>query len=163
MKPIEYLVIRFFDLMLIQPKETFYSTSLSLATTINNLDMKNKMKKGEDITNNKKNSKDLSNITRNTHSNLKLPLAKAEAIVASKERPDWNSEYEGRDNEDARISKTDGRSVKILDMYMMLKEAYTPIVNVVVDVIKDYTLEYRFSPDSGLTPSWLGEGEKQSG
>lgn len=154
MRPIEYLAHIFFDLMRIQPEGKFYSTSISLAFSIVKLDQKDR----KDVSKHKGYFDKLKYIEENTHENLKMPLAKVEAIVDSIERSKWNKEYEGKNNNDTHVKKRDGKEIRILDMYQYLKEAYTPIVEIVVDIIGPYSMEYRMTVDSGgIAPSFLGK------
>lgn len=165
MKPVEYLGTIFFDLMRIQPRETFYSTSLSLARAIVNLDKRNKADNNEDYSINDKYLKTLDEISKKTHKDLNLRLAKAEAIVASKDRSQWNITYEGKDNFDTKVKMPNGKSVTVMTIYMLLKESYTPVVDIVVDILKPYTMEFReTSNDSGMfSPSWLGGNNEAKG
>ena len=160
MKPIEYLGTIFFDLMRIQPRETFYSTSLFLAKSIIELDKKDKERKQEDTSTNDAHLRKLKYIKESTHEDLKMPLAIAEAIVASTERDKWGKEFEGKNNLDKRITIKGGKSIRVLDIYRLLKEAYSPMIDAVVDVIKDYSMEYRMSPsENDNVPTWLGGKE----
>lgn len=153
MRPIEYLAHIFFDLMRIQPEGSFYSTSISLAFSMVRLDSKGR----KDMTPHKKYLETLTKIQKETHDKLKMPLAKVEAIVDSIERQKWNKEYDGKDNSGHRIYMKYGSELRVLDMYQYLKEAYTPIVEIVVDIIQPYSMEYRVAPEAGgNAPSFLG-------
>lgn len=157
MRPIEFLGTVFFDLMRVQPEGNFYSTSLSQAFAMVKLDMKDKQKKNEDTSMNEAHLKTLKYIEENTHKDLKMPLAIAEAIVASTEKQKWNKESGSRNNAGDNARLPDGSQLRVIDIYRLLKESYTPIVEVVCDIIQPYTMEYRMTVDSGsYMPSFLG-------
>jgi len=147
MKPVEFLGTAFFDLMRIQPRDTFYSTSLWLAKAILTFDMKDKKKLG--VMAYKDNEiwlKKLEDIKHKTHPDIDRPLADIEAIVASKDRSMWGQEFEGKDNTDEDL-EIDGDAVTILDLYRYLKESYEVMMLAVADVVQDYSSEYRMSDE----------------
>ena len=157
MRPIEFLGISFFELMKIQPRGTFYSTSLSLAIAMVKLDMIDRQSKNEkDIDRHKKYLKELERISETTHKDLDMPLATAETIVSSIEPTKWNTEYGGKDNRGERIALPDGQSIKIIDLFQRLKESYTPIMLIVVEIIQPYSMEYRMSnANDTIAPAFL--------
>jgi hypothetical protein len=159
MKPIEYLAGIFFSLMQMQPKQTFFSTSLWLAEAIVDLDKKERINRGEKTDLNDYHLKKIEEIRVDTHPQLKIPLANAEAIVASTPMEKWKMAYEGKDN-DGQIIKLDNiKQVNVLDIYRLLKESYRHSIKAVVDVIKDYSMEYRMSTGlsvAGEIPDWMG-------
>jgi len=142
--------------MRIQPKETFFSTSLWLAESIVELDKIDKSKPGNrgDITMNEAHLKNLKFITENTHKLLCIPLADAEAVVSSVPREMWNKDYERPNNKGDVIRMPNGSSCRIIDIYRLLKESYSPVVKAVVSVIKDYSMEYRVGGASEV-PDWM--------
>lgn len=148
MKPIEYLGTIYFDLMRIQPRETYFSTALSLAKAIIRLDMKDAPEDSDDYKRNKKHLDALDNIKNKTNDILNVPIAKVEAIVSSYDRMDWGRDYEGLDNTGNRVQDEQGDPVKIIDLYQMLKEALEPITMAVVDVVKDYSADWKMGGGS---------------
>jgi len=154
MKPIDFLGTRFFELMLVQPRETFYTTVLVLAKSIVTLDMKDKKKKNQDFSMNVTHLKTLDYIMKNTHEDILKPLATVEAIVASVDRTRWGLEYEGMNNRGEHIDINDERA-KVLDLYQRLKEALDPMVECVVDIVQEYSSDYRFNQGGSGSPSWL--------
>jgi len=156
MKPVEFLGTAFFDLMRIQPRDTFYSTSLWLAKAILTFDMKDKEKKGMNVSANKEWLKKLEFIKHKTHEDINRPLADIEAIVASKDRTVWGREFEGKDLDDEDIEIKDER-VTILDLYRHLKEAYEVVILSVVDIVQEYSSEYRMGDTEG--GGFMGGGE----
>jgi len=157
MKPIEYLGTIFFDLMRIQPRETFVSSSLYLASSIIKLDMKIKERENnwKEVEENKKWLKKLEHIQKNTNDELLVPLAKIEAIVASKEKDQWGKEYDGKNVKGERV-KVQDQYIDYLDLYLFLKEAYGDIVNAVVDVVQDYSSDFRYMGNNN-EGGWLSD------
>ena len=157
MKPIEFLGTTFFTLMQIQPKQTFYSTSLWLARAILEFDKKDKMSKGQSHEINDKHLKEIDFVTKNTHQDLKMPLAVAEAVVASVPMENWNKPYGGRDNNGDQV-RVNNREASVLDIYRLLKESYLISIMAVVDTIKEYSSEYRMAQagDANI-PSWIAD------
>jgi len=154
MKPIEYLGNRFFDLMIVQPRETFYSTSLFLARAIVTLDMKGKSEEESVI--NRKHLKKLDYIVKNTHEDLMKPLAVVEAIVASKERSEWGKEYGGKNNRNEEVELKDGTKLYIMDLYRLMKESYGDCIMAVVDVVTEYSSDYRYAQPASDGVAWMG-------
>ena len=160
MKPIEYLGNRFFDLMIVQPRETFYSTSLFLAKAIVTLDMKGKL--DSEAVDNKKWLEKLDNIAKYTHPDLKKPLAEIEAIVASRERSEWGKEYSGKTKDGYEVEMEDGTKLNILGLYRLMKESYGECIMAVVDIVTEYSSDFRNSYSNGDTPAWA-DGDPNNG
>jgi hypothetical protein len=164
MKPISYLSTVFFDLMRIgagQGGDRLYSTSLSLALAMVKLDMLDKKKGGKniDVSKNKEFLKKLEYIEENTNENLLMPLAVVETIIASTPMERWDKEFEGVNNQGNKIRMENERYATILDMYRLLKESYTPVVEIVAEIIQPYSEEYRVSMESsGLASMLAGRG-----
>ena len=166
MKPIEFLGTIFFNLVQIQPRQNYYTTTTILAKSIVQLDMKDKQANpGDDVSSNKKHLAQLEEVQRSTHPDLNMPLAIAEAIVASVPTERWKKEYDGKDNDDAQI-KVNDKTVTVLDIYRYLKESNEVSINAVVDVVTGYSTEYRLNEGMGMfsgneSPSFLGGGQDE--
>ena len=140
--------------MIVQPRETFYSTSLFLARAIVTLDMKGKSEEESFV--NRKHLKKLDYIVKNTHEDLKKPLAVVEAIVASKERSEWGKEYGGRNNDHEEVELADGTKLNIMDLYRLMKESYGDCIMAVVDVVTEYSSDYRYAQANSDGVAWMG-------
>ena len=163
MKPIEFLGTIFFNLVQIQPRQNYYTTTTIVAKSIVQLDIKQKTE-GEDTSSNKRHLKLIEDVQKNTHEELNMPLAVAEAIVASVPTENWRKEYDGKDNSDSQI-KVNDRTVTVLDIYRYLKESNEIPINAVVDIVTGYSSEYRLTENMGMfgegkqeTPNFLGGG-----
>jgi hypothetical protein len=157
MKPIEFLGTTFFQLMQMQPKQTFYTTSLWLAEAILEFDKKDKTSRGESVEVNDRHLKRLAFVTRYTHEELKMPIAVAEAVVASTPMEQWNKPYGGRNTEGDCV-RVGNKEASVLDIYRLLKESYRSAIMAVVDTIKEYSSEYRVAQNSDANvPSWIDD------
>lgn len=155
MKPVEYLGTIFFDLMRLQPRETFVSSSLYLAKSIIKFDKKNKIDENQPYMDNDKQIKRLEYIQAFTNEYVKLPLAKVETICSSMEKHQWGREYDGKNLDNSTIEDKDGSPVTILDLYLHLKEAYGEVVDAVVNIVQDYSSDFRMT-GGGMGMDWLG-------
>jgi hypothetical protein len=164
MRPIELLTGKFFDMQTIQPVGTFFTTSLWIGRAIVYLDKNTKQKDHLDIKLNDEYLKRMEGIMRNTHELLLIPLARAEAVVASTPKEAWSQiEYDGKNNKDQTIRIKD-KTVRVVDIAQYVKESYGEVVDMVVDTIKDYSIEYRaeagFGGSNAETPDWMGGVKK---
>jgi hypothetical protein len=156
MEPIKYLANNFFALLQIQPKQTFYTSSLWLADSVVWIDRKDKIQKGEDVSLNDTYLKELGFISENTHELLKIPIAVSEAVVASTPMDKWRTPYDKK-NIDGELIKIEGKETTILDIYRLLKESYRTSLRAVVDIVKDYSMEYRHTGNlDNEAPDWMG-------
>jgi hypothetical protein len=164
MKPITFLSTIFFDVLRLgagQGGDRMYSTSLSLALAMVKLDILDKRKgnKSADVSKNREFLKKLEYIEKNTHEGLLMPLAVIETIIASTPMERWDKEFEGVNNQGNKVRMENERYATILDMYRLLKESYTPIVEIVAEIIQPYSEEYRVSMEgSGLASMLAGRG-----
>jgi len=150
---IEALTGIFLSLMQTKPRE-FYTTALLIAMTILEVDQKIG---GKDHS---KGLIELKYIMENTHKDLKIPLALAEAYVDSTRIEKWGAEREIKDNK-GNLVKIKGRPVSVLDIYQRMKESYLPILREVSDVVKDYSLDMRFRiGEGGSSMGWLKEEQE---
>jgi uncharacterized protein YqgV (UPF0045/DUF77 family) len=164
MHPIEILTGKFVDMMVIQPVGTVFTTSLWVGRAIVYLDKHTKIKDHLDTKLNEKYLDRMDFIMQNTHELLKIPLARAEAVIASTPKEQWSQiEYDGKNNKDQTIRVKD-KSVRVVDIAQYVKESYGEVVDMVVDTIKDYSIEYRaeagFGGSNAETPDWMGGVKK---
>lgn len=138
MKPLEYIGTRFFDLIIMQPREHYFTSMTSIAKAIVLLDMK-----GSSSETHKKHLKTLNFIINNTTKRLMIPLAEAEAIIASKEKEEWGGEFNRRNNKDQIPRRRDGNNMKGIDVYTELKTAMEDVIIIVVDIVKEYAMDYK--------------------
>jgi len=140
----------FLNLMQIKPPQ-FYTTSLFLALNILGMD-----ETGQSA----KKIKELNQIKEQTHEDLNIRLAKAEAIVDSRPLETWGKPLEDLlDNNGKRI-RINGKPINILDLYMYLKESYQPMLEAVSSIAKDYTMEIKFNlGGNGGNPEWANKLE----
>lgn len=150
----------FFRLVELPPTRTFYSNSLWIAEAIVKLD------KNTQPTLNPVNDKylaDLKFIAENTHPKVMMPLADVESIVASKPLEQWRTSIDLQDNKGDRIRINDIKETTVIDLNRMLKESYRSCLLIVVDIAKDYSLDYRTAPVMGSydVPEWMAGGATQ--
>lgn len=147
--------------MINQPQtSTFYTKSLSLAEAIVKLD-KNTQPKLNPI--NDKYLKDLEFISDNTHIKVMMPLSDVESIVSSKPLEQWRTSIDLQDNKGDRIRINETKETTVIDLNRMLKESYRTCLLIVVDIAKDYSLDYRTAPVMGSydVPEWMAGGATQ--
>jgi len=147
MRYIEANVGIFLNLMQIKPPQ-FYTTSLFLALNILGMD---------ESPESKKRIKELNLIKEQTHEDLNIRLAKAEAIVDSRPLETWGKPLEDLVNNDGKRIKIKSRPISVLDLYMYLKESYQPMLEAVSSIARGYTMEVRFNYGETGNPDWANK------
>jgi len=144
MQFVQVTVGMFLNLMTIQPKH-FYSTSLMLAQSIIKI---------AESEHSEKWLKKLEEIQAQTHEDINIRLAKAEAIIDGTPLEQWGSSLdELKDNTGNKI-KVKGKPLKIVDLYMYLVESYGYVLDAVCDISKEYNMDIKFNMEPG-TPAWM--------
>jgi len=150
MKNIEYLGTRFFDLVMMQSREHNFSSATLIAKAIVMFDMKNSASKEL----HRKYLKKIDFILENTSKRLMIPLAEAEAIIASKEKNEWGAEFGRKNNLERKPERRDGKPMTYIDVYSELKSAMSDVIFAVVDIVKEYSTDYK----SSIISEWWEKG-----
>lgn len=155
MKLIEVLVGNFMGLVQIKPRE-FYSTSLYLAIVILEIDGINTGNVNTEWL------EKLYFIKENTHSELNIPLAKAEAIIDGTKIESWGREVPDLEDNFGKRIDINGRPMKVIDVHQRLKESYLPVLQAVSNVVRTYSLDIRMDIGGDSLPSWLKTKDETS-